>query len=334
MAVTFPDFVDKPGGRGDLDPYGNFAWLRRTAPISAVPGPPGSARAWLVTSYDLAKECLADPRLSVDPKWSPTPPARPDDRGDPLASDPPLHTRLRRLITPVFSPGNSAKWRDRIERTCHELVDGFADKGYAELVSEYCLPIPVAVVHDFIGVPEEERMAAQECAALFLRAGVVEQSKGGPAKDALIDYVRRVVAARKGVRGDDVITVLLDGLDRGELHSEAEVEGMLYVLLGAGQISTGPMIASALYRLLASGWDGPPDRLDRRAVVTEALRLDSPVQSSVNRYAVEDLDLGGERVRQGDIVVVSLAAANRDPARFAEPDEFRPARTRSNLAFG
>ncbi|KXK62461.1 hypothetical protein AWW66_08445 [Micromonospora rosaria] len=339
--VNLPAFVSR-AGRGDPDPYPNFDWMRSTMPVGPVIGPEGHGRAWFVSSYEHGRACLTDPRLSHDRRHAAT--ATPDeavDEGDLLGKDPPHHTRLRRLVNPVLSRGAVERLRPRIVEVCSSLVDAFAGRGNADLVAEYAWPIPWAVVHDFLGIPDAVRMDASHCIDRFLVAGYQEQQRRGgptPATDELMDYVRHLIAYKRGNPGDDLITSLTAGLQRGLLRSEAELEGMLYVLLGAGQVSTGPMIAAALLRLLEN-----PDQLARaragqvnwRLVVEEALRYDSPVQTSVTRYALTDLEIAGVRVAKGDMVIVSLAAANRDPSTFTDAARFDVRRRRrTHLAFG
>ncbi|MEW2380422.1 cytochrome P450 [Micromonospora sp. NPDC047812] len=339
--VELPEFVSRDG-RGDPDPYRHFDWMRSAMPVGPVVGPDGEGTAWFVTSYEHARACLADPRLSNERRNSATATEGEDeDEGDLLGKDPPQHTRLRKLVSPVLSSGAVARLRPRITEVCASLIDAFAGRGTADLVAEYAWPIPWAVVHEFLGIPESERMSASRCIDRFLVAGYQEQQRHGrptPATDELMGYVRQLIAYKRRHRGDDLTTVMIDGFERGEVRSEAELEGMLYVLLGAGQVSTGPMIAAAALRLLED-----PSHLaglragetNWRLVVEESLRYDAPVQTSVSRYALTDLELGGVRIAKGDMVIVSLAAANRDPARFADAARFHAGPGRpSHLAFG
>ncbi|WP_422771347.1 cytochrome P450 family protein [Plantactinospora sp. WMMC1484] len=339
--VELPEFVRRDG-RGDPDVYRHFDWMRSTMPVGSVVGPDGEGTAWLVTSYEHARACLADPRLSNERRHSATATEGEDeDEGDLLGKDPPQHTRLRKLVSPILSRGAVARLRPRITEVCSSLIDAFAARGTADLVAEYAWPIPWAVVHDLLGIPESERMSASRCIDRFLVAGYHEQQRQGrptPATDELMGYIRELIAYKRRHRGDDLTTVMIDGFDRNDIQSEAELEGMLYVILGAGQVSTGPMIAAATLRLLED-----PAQLTRlhagetdwRLVIEEALRYDAPVQTSVSRYALTDLELGGVRIAKGDRVIVSLAAANRDPARFPDAARFQPDAERpSHLAFG
>jgi cytochrome P450 len=336
-SVRLPGFVN-PTGTGDLDPYPNFAWLRSTAPVAQVPGPTGEGTVWFVTSYALARACLADRRLSHEKTNARHGAVEELNHGDMLGWDPPDHSRLRRLISPLLSPGATERLRPMVEQMCTELIDGFAQRGSADLVGEFAWPIPWAVIHDFYGIPESERMDVSRCIDRFLVAGYLEQPHGGgPASDELADYVRHLIAYKRAHRGSDLTSRLIEGLEEGVVRSDAELEGMLYVLLGAGQVSTGPLIASGALRLLENPSqlnDVIEGRCTWRVAVEEALRLDSPVQTSVTRYALTDMKLGEADIAAGDSVVISLASANRDSAWFENAEQFGLAQRRSNLAFG
>jgi cytochrome P450 len=318
---------------GDPDPYPNLAWLRSTMPIAEVPGAGGTA--WFVTSYEHARTLLADPRLSNDARHATdgVPPEQPDL----LSTDAPAHTRLRKAVSAAFTPRAVQRMRPAIADICRTAIDAFAARGTADLMADYALPVPVAVIHTLLGVPADEQEDPAHVMDLFYRAGFAEEP-GGPALAEVDDYVRRIVEYKRAHPGDDLTTGLLGCLDRGELVDEAELHGMIYVLLGAGHTTTVPFLGAAVLRLLCRPGEAAAmlDDADRlRAVVDEALRHDSAVQASVNRYALDRIDIGDVVIGKGDRLVISLAAANRDPARFAEPEEFAPAAARpSHLAFG
>ncbi|WP_405165480.1 cytochrome P450 [Nocardia sp. NBC_01499] len=328
--------------RGDPDPYPNYAWLREQAPVSAVFSPHGSGQTWLVTSYELARACLADPRLSNDKRKS---------RGDPeraaaehsttarglLDLDRPEHARLRRLVSGAFSPIASEQFRPMMERLCQAAVDRFADLGVVDLVAEYALPVPVAIIHEVLGVPESERKDPARCFDLFYRAGLAKPPDP-TCIDELIDYVDHIAEYKRGHPGDDVTTALLGHLETGQLRDQRELRTMLLALLGAGHVTTVQFLGCAAFRLL----EHPEQLADLMAAragwadsVNEVLRFDSPIQASVYRYALADMEIGGVSVAKGDAVLISLAAANRDPHRFDDPERFALARTSlSHLAFG
>jgi cytochrome P450 len=323
---------------GDPDPYGNYAWLREHAPVSPLPSASGTATTWLVTSYEHAKACLVDTRLSNDARHgvgvAPDPTA---DDHDLLATDAPHHTRLRKLAASAFGPRAVEALRPRIERLCAETVAQLAGRAEADLVADYTVPIPVAVIHEVLGIPEHARKAPDRCMDLFFRASLTQPRDAAAARE-LEEYLDGLIALKRARPGDDLTTKLLGDLDRGDILHEGELRSLLFALVGAGHTTTIPLLGAAVLRLLQH-----PDALAEvladparwRGCVDEALRYDSPVQASVNRYATSGMTLGAAQVGQGDTVLVSLAAANRDPAWFAEPDRFRPDRDpKPHLAFG
>ncbi|MEV6632777.1 cytochrome P450 [Actinoplanes sp. NPDC051470] len=332
----------QPREKSDPDPYPNYAWMREHAPVSPVFSPYAAGTTWLVTSYDLVRASLADTRLSNDDRNSSAPPA-PFGSGewDParglLDLDRPEHARLRRLVAGAFSPGAVERMRGMVQRIADEAIDSFAGSGAVDLVSSFSLPVPVGIIHEVLGVPASEREAPARCLDLFYRAGMT-QPIDVPALTALVDYVKRLADYKRVNPGDDVAAHLIRGFESGDLRDENELHSMILSVLGAGHVTTVQFLGCAVLRLLqhpdqlAAVREG---RVSWAAVVNEVLRYDSPVQASAYRYASEDLEIGGVPIAKGDSVLISLAAANRDPERFEQPDEFRADRdARGNVAFG
>ena len=327
---------------GDPDPYANYAWLRENAPVSEVYTPHRKGRTWLVTSYALVRAGLADPRLSNDDRNSAAPPA-PFGSGewDParglLDLDRPEHTRLRRLVAGAFSSGAVDGMRPMMARITEAAIDAFADAGRCDLVESFSLPVPVAIIHEVLGIPEEQREPPARCMEMFYKAGLTDPLDLD-ALQGLLEYTRRLAAYKRAHPGNDVAAALLKGFETGRLRDENELAAMILSVLGAGHVTTVQFLGAAVHRLVQH-----PDQL--RAVlsgevgwanvVNEILRYDSPVQASVYRYATEDLPLGDVHISKGDAVLLCVAAANRDPAYVSDPEEFRVDRSlRGNLAFG
>ncbi|WP_016698778.1 cytochrome P450 [Actinoalloteichus spitiensis] len=334
--------INGPGEResrvapGDPDPYPNLAWLRREMPVSSVPASGGTAPLWFVTSYEVGRALLTDERLSN------TDPAPPEGgtpvSGNLLGADAPDHTRLRRSLAAAFTPRALAAHQPGIDRVCAEAVDAMVATGETDLVTAYTLPVPVAVIHEVLGVPPEARRPPEVVMDLFVRSGL----HGPEDPDAVgqtTSYVDSLIEHKRHHRGADLLSHLLDQLDEGRLRSEEELHGLVHVLLGAGHTTTVPLLGSAILRLLTRPEYRSPDVLADtralRAVVDETLRIDSPIQSSVHRYAVDRVEVGGAVIEPGDRVVISFAGANRDPARFGDPDAFLPERSDGgHLGFG
>ena len=325
---------------GDPDPYPAYAWLREHAPVSLLFSPYGAGKTWLVTSYDLAKACLNDPRLSNDSRKARS---GPDDAEDEATTrgllnlDRPEHDRLRGMVSRAFSPQAVARWRPMIERECHAAIDRFADQTEAELVGDFALPVPVAIIHEVLGIPREERKDAARCFDLFFRAGLAQPNEPEPYQE-LLGYVDHLISYKGRHRGDDVASLLLDHLDRGELRGTRELRSMMLGIFGAGHVTTVQFFGAAVLRLLQHPdqlADLMAGRVRWSAAINEILRFDSPIQATQHRYAVEDMRIGEVQVAKGDAALISVAAANRDPDRFDGAARFsihRPGRP--NLAFG
>jgi cytochrome P450 len=315
------------GADGDNDPYQTLAWLRSCEPVARVPGPRGEGWVWLVTSYDLAQQCLTDGRLSF----------RPHDQagsGQFLAVDPPEHTRQRRLVAAMFGARQTERLRPHVTAVCEALVDDFAGQGQVDLMAQYASLIPEAVAYEVFGVPEEHRLPRGRATELTMRIALAEGEAGGPATDELLAYARHLVTYRQRCPGDGMAADLVLSFGGGGPQFQAALVDAMYLLFGTGQLSTAPFLGAAMLRAVEH--DGRPrDRHGWRAVVEEALRLDAALQTAMPRYALTDIEIGGQRIGRADVVLVSLAGANRDEARFTKPDTFEPSReNRAHLAFG
>jgi cytochrome P450 len=310
----------------DPDPYPNFRWLREHDPVSLT-SERESSRTYVVTPYRHVRAALVDARLNPDG-------IEPDAQL--IGADPQDHARLRQVMSALLPNNLVQRFQPRISDICNAAIDAFAERGSAELMDEFAVQVPVAVIHELVGLPAELQEPPQACMEHFFRASFAVRRD--PDSMAFIDaYLRRIVDFKRRNPGADMTTALLAALDRGELKNERELRTVLYSIIGGGHVSTGPFIAAAVLRLLEN-----PDQLaDARAdpelwpaVVEEALRYDSAVQYARNRYADCPLTIGDAEVGEHDIVMLSLAAANRDPSAFPDPDRFDIHRAKTpHLAF-
>jgi len=291
-----------------------------------VPGPNRDGSVWFVTSYELARSCLSDARLSFDPGNAGT--ATPDTphNGYLFARDAPEHTRLRQLVLAEFTPRAVERQRPLIQAACHRELDEFAYRGHADLLEEYAQAMPEIAISDMLGIPEERRLPHGRGTELTVLIAMLEQSRVGPNTTELLTYLEDVIESKRTDLADDLISRLLGALDRGQFTDEGELREMVYLLYTTSQIATAPMIASAFINVLREPAQIPwlleqPRRW--RGVVEEALRHDGSLQTTMPRYALEDLEIGGERISRGEGVVISLAAANRDPDKFSEAEGSR-----------
>ncbi|MEU1723275.1 cytochrome P450 [Nonomuraea sp. NPDC005692] len=306
-----------------FDPPKELVEAREHGPISHFPFPDGH-QGWLVTGYDLVRSILADPRFSsrkelmahhptIDYGDIEVPPAPP---GEFLLMDEPQHSRYRKPLVGKFTVRRMRLLTERVEQITAEHLDAMEKAGpTADLVTAFAKPIPAIVICELLGVPYEDRGRFQENIDKFL---------GGEAGDeeliaaylATQQYLAELVAAKRAAPTDDVLSDLLDS----DLTDE-ELQGMALILLSAGFDTTANMLALGTFALLQN-----PDQLAAlRAdptladqAVEELLRYLS-VAKQFYRVALEDVELAGQTVKAGTMVILSLNTANRDPERFPAP---------------
>ncbi|MEU3062623.1 cytochrome P450 family protein [Streptomyces subrutilus] len=317
------------------DPHSVYAALRATGPVHRV-HVPDSGDAWLVLGHAEARTALGDPRLRNDIRHSAT---WQDDGGhavgrNMLQTDPPRHTRLRRTVAGHFTPGRVASYRPGIEDIAVRLVDAFAGDGRVDVVSRYALPLPVMVICDLLGVPQDDRDTFHAWSRELVAP--TSRTAAGEASAALAGYLAGLIRRAPGAPGSSLLGELAgDAHDR--LGAE-EILGMAFLLLVAGHETTVSLISGTLHGLLTHPAQLAQVYADPALIgraVEESLRFHTPVHASAFRFAADPLDLGGTRIAAGDSVIVSLAAASRDPLRFADPDRFDLHREPGgHLAFG
>ncbi|MQY16215.1 Cytochrome P450 107B1 [Streptomyces sp. RB5] len=310
------------------DPYPAYAWLREHAPVHRTTLPSG-VEAWLVTRYADARQALADPRLSKNPtRHASDKTGIPGERSAGLMThllniDPPDHTRLRRLVSKAFTPRTVAEFAPRVQELTDRLIDGFAARGEADLIHEFAFPLPIYAICDLLGVPAEDQDDFRDWAGMMIHHG--KGPRGGVARSVkkMRAYLAELIHRKRDAPGDDLISGLIRASDHGEHLTENEAAAMAFILLFAGFETTVNLIGNGVYQLLRH-----PAEKDRLAAapellppaVEELLRYDGPVELATWRFATAPLEIGGEHIPAGDPVLVVLAAADRDPARFTDPD--------------
>ncbi|WP_190132218.1 cytochrome P450 family protein [Streptomyces mashuensis] len=333
------------------DPYPAYAWLREHAPVHRTRLPSG-VEAWLVTRYADARQALADQRLSKNPVHHSEQAHGKGKVGIPgersanlmthlLNIDPPDHTRLRRLVSKAFTPRRVAEFAPRVQELTDELIDAFAEKGEADLIHEFAFPLPIYAICDMLGVPREDQDDFRDWAGMMIRHG--GGPRGGVARSVkkMRTYLAELIHRKREDLGDDLISGLIRASDHGEHLTENEAAAMAFILLFAGFETTVNLIGNGTYALLRN--PGERERLQRALAagdeallatgVEELLRYDGPVELATWRFATRELTIGGQRIDRGDPVLVVLAAADRDPARFPDPDVLDLAR-RDNQHLG
>ncbi|MFC9585601.1 cytochrome P450 [Streptomyces yangpuensis] len=326
-------------------PYSVYDRLRDTAPVCRITGTDGTP-AWLVTRYDDVRAALTDRRLSLDKSHAKEggyrglslPPALDANL---LNMDPPDHTRIRRLVSRAFTPRRSEQLRAPIRATADRLLDDLGPAGTADLVAAYAAPLPIIVICDLLGVPEDRRLdfrtwtdalitpdpsrprAAKEAVSAMLGffTELMAHKRSRPADDLLSD----LIAVRDGAEGaeDGEGEGAAGGARDGDRLSEEELMSLAFLILFAGYENTVQLIGNAIHTLLEHPEEQARLRKDPSALpaaVEELARYEGPAPLAIRRFPTEDVTIAGVTVPAGETVLLSLSAANRDPARFPRPD--------------
>ncbi|MFG2664959.1 cytochrome P450 [Streptomyces sp. NPDC048387] len=329
----------------DADPHSFFARLREAGPVHRIDGGANTRLNepyWLVVRYEEARAALTHPGLRKD--WHATdlfPGIEPTAANlNMLESDPPHHTRLRRLVAREFTARRVEAMRPRVQQVTDELLDAMAARPEraGDLIRDLAFPLPMTVICELLGVPDLERERFREWSQEVVapRPGALDNT----AHQQLSAYLTELVKTKAQSPGEDLLSALIRTRDEdGDSLSPDELIGMAFLLLVAGHETTVNLISNGLQALLAH-----PDQLAAlRAdydgllggAVEEMLRYDGPVQNTTYRYTGEEVEIGGVVIPAGQAVLISLSGADRDGERFPEPDVFdirRPAG--GHLAFG
>jgi cytochrome P450 len=318
------------------DPYPHYRALRESHPISLTPD-----GVWRLTRYE---DCLRMLRLSgagmrrtdgTLPGETPDEAARATGQFM-LLTDPPKHTRLRKLVSKAFTPRAIESWRPRIEAVTDELLDRVEKSGKLDLVADLALPVPATLICEMLGVPVADRDTFTEWTAdathgLALRRGNAPPelvARVEKARNGLAAYFNRLIQERRGQDGDDLLGTLIAAEEAGDRLGPEELLVQSIGLLIAGFETTIGLIGNGLTTLIRN-----PDQLDRLraepelivSAVEECLRYSGPITWTV-RILHESADFGGYTLDANEEVAVGLAASNRDPAHFDDPERFDVAR--------
>ena len=334
------------------DPYPLYRWLRERQPVRKDPLAP----VWVLTRHDDVTEMLRSPRFRKDP-FAPQRLPRvvrkqlgvpgEETRSQPetvsmLFLDPPAHTRVRAVFSRAFTPATLAELRPGIERMARQCIDRVDPAGRMDLIADLAYPLPVVTIVEMLGFPAEDFPRIKQwsddlAAALSLNPSPQQQTRSNQAWNEIREYFERVVARMGRTPGNSMLSRLLeaenepDGLNRDEVFTNC------VLLLSAGHETTTNLIGNGMLALLRNRdqWElliRQPELIE--SAVEELLRYDSPVQWT-SRLAGEPIEINGQTIPPGEIVLGCLGAANRDPARFSDPDRLDIRRSDNrHLAFG
>ncbi len=338
------------------NPYDEYRRQREGESVQQTPFGP-----WIIFDHAESVRLLRDVTLSVDVRKAmeiigedprdrakmraqlfPDKPPREDTSI--LNIDPPDHTRLRKLVSSVFTPRRVADLAPMIERIVDEHLDAVAGREQMDLIADLAFPLPFAVISEMLGMPEGDTAQLREWSHTLVKIldftiGPEELMAAVMAGENLRDYVAEVIAWKRSNLGDDLLSALILAEDNGDVLSDTELLDQVNLLFIAGHETTVNLIGNGTWALLQN-----PDQLAmlrddpsvEATAIDELLRYDSPVQIS-RRITLEPIDLAGRRVPAGVFVLTSLGSANRDPAAFgptADRLDLRRTDAARHLAFG
>ncbi|TWF93689.1 cytochrome P450 family protein [Saccharopolyspora dendranthemae] len=319
----------------DVDPQACYRRWAEHGPVVRVRFADGRA-GWVVTGYAEARAALTDSRLSksgANERWRDGGQGRPEHTHM-LDSDPPEHTRLRKLVNKAFTPGAVERMRPRIEAIASGLLDDVETRGgIFDLLESFAVPLPVTVIGEMLGVRDADMAEFRRlCTGLFTARPEADSWR------LLHEFLGDLVRSKREQPADDLLSGLVRARDEQDRLSERELVTTSFLLLFAGHETTVNLIGNGTWALLRNPrqWARLRDHPDEVVgVVEEMLRYDGPVGLATLRYASEPLSIAGVPIVEGDFVHVAIDAANRDPQRFAEPEVFAPDGDSSgHIAFG
>jgi cytochrome P450 len=317
------------------NPYPFYDQLRSQSPVFHAPPP---LDAWLIFDYEGARRALNDhesfsSRVPAPRNWF-------------IFFDPPEHSKLRALISRAFTPRVVAGLEPYIRELSRDLLDGVAGRAEIDLASAYSVPLPMKVIAHMIGIPPEDWSRFTRWSDMMLRLSYA-RSGGAQSTDALSefrsatvemnDYLTEMIAQRRAQPKDDLLTRLVEAEVDGERLSQEEILGFFQLLLVGGQETTTNLINNAVICLLEN-----PDQLQRlraapdllASAIEEVLRYRSPLQW-VMRTPKREVEMHGQSIPAGVLVMPVIGSANRDPRQFPSPDRFDITRTPNpHIAFG
>ncbi len=316
------------------DPYPILAYLRRHDPVHWEE----SLHGYLVTRYEDVSSLLHDGRLShdrIDTQLSGHPAEerpsielfRRHIKGWTLYLNPPEHTRLRRLYVRAFSKDVAAALPGHVERLANELIDRVAPRGEMDVMRDFAYPLPIRLLGSLLGTPDEDVPLYKEWLqdiASALSTGLRQLplvKKANTAVERLSGYLGALIEERRRDPRPDLLSAFVAAEDHGELEREAVVS-LAAMMLVSGHHTTMNLIGNGLLALLRHPAELAALRDDpalMSTAVEELIRFDPSVQA-LPRLSREDMEIAGRRIPAGSFVFVVFASANRDPARFPDPD--------------
>lgn len=326
-----PAFID--------DPYPTLSRLRETAPVFRNE----RTGHWMLTRFADVHETLRDRRLGrvyhhrytaaefgqpePDPRWAAF---HQHERWSLLSLEPPDHTRIRRLVSKVFTPRSVAALEPAVGALSRELVEECREMGAFDLLADYAQPFSVAVICSVLGMPRgDARQLLDWSHAIVkmyeLRSSDESRARADRAAGELVDYTKALIESKRRVPDGSLISDLVEVVDGGDRLTDDEIVSTAVVLLEAGHEATVNTLGNGMRALLVHRrqWQRLIDgEVDPATAVEELLRYDSPLQM-FDRWVLEPgVEIAGQPMAVGDRVAMLFGSAQRDPRRFDDPDRF------------
>jgi cytochrome P450 len=333
------------------DPYSYFGQLREEDPVHWN----AKYEVWVVTRYDDVVWLLRHPELFSSEVFrrDHRPPYPPIQAADVelyrfvrdffadffIQHDRPRHVEMRRVVHGYFAPKSMEPWRPLVQAAIRDLLDEVEGRGRMEVMQDFATPLPVLVIARLMGIPSQDRQFVRQLAQKLLFVGRGEADRMRPLSQGiaeLIEYITPAIEERLAQPTDDLLSVLAQGEKSGAMTRQEVVANAILLLL-AGHETTINLLCNGTLAFIRhpQQWARLRRHPELGAPATEeCLRYDSPVKS-LQRIALQDVELRGRSIRQGDRVRWFIPPANRDPRQFADPDAFDIARSPNlHIAFG
>jgi cytochrome P450 len=343
MSIDDHPLIAAPNGAR----HAALAALAATGPVHWVPLPL-ETHVWLITGFDEARAALVDDRL-VKAGADATPALRslrPEVATGlhyhMLVKNPPDHTRLRKLVSTAFTRSRVEAMEPKIRRICDGLVGGLVERlnrgESVDALAVFAYPLPLGVICELLGIADTDEDRMRVWSRALLADGTIPVEEFVRSNEELLVFLREQVAQKRRAPGEDLLTALTQARDGDDRLTEDELTSMAALLVLAGHETTMNQLANALLALLThpGQWAklcAEPALADE--AFEEALRFDSATQVSIPAVTVAEMDIAGTVIPPGELVMVSLPGANRDPKRFPDPGTYDLARAgETHMAFG
>ncbi len=330
------------------NPYPVFAQMRLENPVYSQLGLDGKTKIWFVTRFEDVQYILHHDELFVRDSKN----ALPADKvhqpsqlealmfNHMLNKDGEDHRRLRTLVSQAFTPSRVREMRPQVQAISDDLIAAIKSKGQMDLIADYAFALPTIVISQMLGIPTTDRERFKQWTEATIAPALTPeaQAKAGALLQEFAAYLGELFAARRLNPQNDLISALLQAEEAGNQLSESELYSTVVLLIIAGHETTVNLIGNSILALMRfpearAELQQHPEQM--AGALDEFLRYDSPVERAFSRWAAKDTELGGQQIKQGDLVMGILGAANHDPEKFPNPEVLDLSRdAKRQLAFG